>query len=203
MLFRSARRACALLAAWWSARRQQSGGQSMRRIDLFALEADAAGRELRVLIDHLTGCQSCPGKHRSVGSAPCLCAGTTGHAAGLELTVLIDHLNPSLLLPCPRTGGSRVGPARASEAGPATAGEPKSVLPKCSRTFGDVESSCRFSSWYKGCCRSSHCISRPAAPLRRHRVRPLQHPRGLTSGNCWRRAVDIDQRKPLLRYLPL
>jgi hypothetical protein len=28
-------------------------------------------------------------------------------------------------------------------------------------------------------------------------------PRGLTSGYCWRRAVDIDQRKPLLRYLPL
>ena len=30
----------AILAAWWSAQRQQSGDQSMRRIDLFALEAE-------------------------------------------------------------------------------------------------------------------------------------------------------------------
>jgi hypothetical protein len=78
---------------------------------------------------------------------------------------------------------------------------------------GRLESSCRVVvTWYQGCCcRSSYCIyhpshcitSRPTASLRRHHVRPPQHPRGLTSGNCWRRAVDIDQRKPLLLYLPL
>jgi hypothetical protein len=92
------------------------------------------GRELNVLIDHSSGCQSCPGKHRSVSAAPRLAAGTTGRAAGRELNVRYAPCqHPSLLPPCPRTGGSRVGLARASEAGPATAGEPKSATTAAAR----------------------------------------------------------------------
>eukprot|EP01046_Picozoa_sp_COSAG06_P031075 COSAG06_NODE_2997_length_5980_cov_65.382928_3_plen_286_part_00 len=142
------------------------------------------GRELNVLIEHSSGCQSCPGKHRSVSAAPRLAAGTTGRAAGRELNVhYAPCQNPSLLPPCPRTGGSRVGLARASEAGPATAGEPKSVLPKCSRTFGDVESSYRVSvTWYKGRrCRPSHCILRPTVSVV---PRPL-----FAATTCGRRSI--------------
>ena len=51
----------------------------------------------------------------------------------------------SLLVPSPIMGGSRVGLAQAPGAEPATAGEPKSVRPKCFRTFGDVESSWKIS----------------------------------------------------------
>ena len=72
----------------------------------------AAGRERNVLVDHLSGCQSCPGKHRSVSAAPCRAAGTTGRATGRELNVLIDHLiYPAASRVLASTGASAQRPA--------------------------------------------------------------------------------------------